>query len=84
MTLALVALGILAVVIFAFVLEPVLRSRSDQTMLDAAALPVHESHVDNDDIEGSDSAGTPPEIGHDERPSGQRVSIERPVGSDAS
>ena len=85
MTLALVALAVLAVVIFAFVLEPVLRARSDQAVLDAAALPEHEQQVDGeDDATGSDRDESTPAIDHEERLSGSRVSIERPVGSDAS
>ena len=37
MTLALVGLAVLAVVIFAFVLEPIVRAHGDQAVLDAAA-----------------------------------------------
>ena len=38
MTLPLIGLAVLAVVIFAFVLEPVLRARGDRVELDAAVL----------------------------------------------
>lgn len=84
MTLALVALAVLAVVIFAFVLEPIVRARSDQAVLDAAALPEHEPAVDDDDLVTTDGVEPPPTVDQDERSSGRRVTIERPAGSDAT
>ena len=84
MTLALVALAVLAVVIFAFVLEPIVRAKSDQAVLDAAALPEHETPLDDDDVARPASDEPSVTVEQDERLSGRRVKIERPAGSDAS
>jgi hypothetical protein len=84
-TLALIALAVLAVLIFAFVLEPVVRARGDQTLLDAAALPEHDEPLDDEDEIVEPAIKEPSaEIDGDERLSGRRVSIDRPAGSDAS
>ena len=82
MTLALIALAVLAVVIFGFVLEPIVRARGDQAVLDAAALPEHELMLDDADGEpdGHDRAIDTP----DQQIGGRLVGIERPAGSDAS
>ena len=83
MTLALIALALLAVVIFAFVLEPIVRARGDRALLDSAALPEHGEMYDDD--EAFDDEGDPPaEINLDDRRSGGRVAIDRPASSDAS
>ena len=84
MTLALVALAVLAVVIFAFVLEPIVRARGDRTVLDAAVLPDHDEPVDDDEIaEDLDNEQTT-DVNSDDRLRGGRVAIDRPAGSDAS
>lgn len=83
MTLALIALAVLAVVIFAFVLEPVVRARSDQTVLDAAVLPEHDEPVVADEtVEPGDNQTAP--VADSEPLGGRRVSIDRPAGSDVS
>jgi hypothetical protein len=38
-TVALIGLAVIAVIVFLFVLEPILRAKSDATVLDSAALP---------------------------------------------
>lgn len=83
MTLALIALAVLAVVIFAFVLEPIVRARGDQATLDAAALPEHDEPFDEDEIVEQPDDESTPEV-NDERLRGGRVAIDRPAGSDAS
>lgn len=84
MTLALIALAVLAVVIFAFVLEPIVRARGDRAVLDAAALPEHDEQltdeIDAEQLENQAAAA----VEGDERQSRQRVTIDRPAGSDAS
>lgn len=82
MTLALVGLVVLAVVIFAFVLEPIVRARSDQAVLDAAVLPEHDDEPDEVDTYGP--SGDEPEADGDKRTGGRRVAIERPASSDVS
>ena len=84
MTLALIALAVLAVVIFAFVLEPIVRARGDRAVLDAAVLPEHDEPLDDDvTVEQPDSEPTF-EGNSDDRLRGGRVAIDRPAGSDAS
>jgi hypothetical protein len=82
-TLALIALVVLAVVVFAFVLEPIVRARSDQAVLDAAALPEHdEPPADDEVVEQTDNQ---PSVAIDSDHLGsRRVSIDRPAGSDVS
>ena len=86
MTLALVGLAVLAVVIFAFVLEPVLRARGDRAVLDAASLPEHDFGLPDDDAIGNESLEDLPRPSQalDERQGGRRTAIDRPAGSDAS
>ncbi|MEX1158384.1 MAG: hypothetical protein WEC79_05580 [Thermomicrobiales bacterium] len=85
MTLALIALAVLAVVIFAFVLEPVLRARGDRVVLDAAALPEHHDGLTIDEADVAAPERQPGTVTDtDERQGGRRVTIERSAGSDAS
>jgi hypothetical protein len=84
--LELVAIGVLAITIFAFVLEPVLRARSDRVVLDAIALPrPSETRDDIDDVLAAagedDAAGS---IEGEDRVVGERVALNRPVSSDLS
>lgn len=83
MTLALVALAVLAVVVFAFVLEPIVRAHGDRAVLDAAALPEHDELPDDDELLNTAVDEPAPGIDGDERLGGRRVSIDRPAGSDA-
>ena len=83
MTLALISLAVLAVVIFAFVLEPIVRARGDRAILDAAVLPTHDEPFDDDVLERADSEpGSDADA--DERMGNRRIAIDRPAGSDAS
>lgn len=84
MTLALVALTVLAVVIFAFVLEPVVRAHGDRAVLDAAALPERDTPFDNDERVEQAEVEPLPETAGEDRLSGRRVSVDRPASSDAS
>lgn len=84
MTLALVALAVLAVVVFAFVLEPVVRARADRTVIDTVALPDHDAPLDDDEALEPDEDVPSAAIEGDERLSGRRLPIDRPAGSDAS
>jgi hypothetical protein len=82
-TLALIALVVLAVVVFAFVLEPIVRARSDHAVLDAAALPEHDEPMP--DAETVERIDDEPVAGADNDHLGsRRVSIDRPAGSDVS
>jgi hypothetical protein len=83
-TLALFALAVLAVVVFAFVLEPVVRARGDRTVIDSVALPEHEAPLDDDAVFEPEGDEPTTAIDGDERLSGRRVPIDRPAGSDAS
>jgi len=81
-TLALVGTVLLAILVFAFVLEPLLRARPDEIIVDAVALPVR---VDD---------ATEPEVSDDERieashdDTGERSIpgrvVDRAVGGDAT
>ena len=84
MTLALVALAVLAVVIFAFVLEPIVRARGDRAVLDAAVLPEHDEPLDDDETVEQPDSEPAFEGNSDDRLRGGRVAIDRPAGSDAS
>ncbi|HEX5167330.1 MAG TPA: hypothetical protein VFV93_18120 [Thermomicrobiales bacterium] len=84
MTLALVALAVLAVVVFAFVLEPVVRARGDRTVIDTVALPEHEAPLEDVEALEPDADEPTAAIDGDERLSGRRLPIDRPAGSDAS
>lgn len=80
MTLAIIGSIVLAIVVFAFVLEPVLRARADSVVLDEVALPRSPERVeDADQAESLDSEIEPEMIGY---PSQPRAQIDRPVGSD--
>ncbi len=83
MTLALAALVILAIVVFAFVLEPVVRAHSDRAVLDAAALPNRDDSDDlnDDEITQADQAVSLPD---DETRDSRRLAIDRLTGNDAS
>ena len=84
MTLALVGLAVLAVVIFAFVLEPIVRAHGDRAVLDAAVLPEHDEPVEDDEIVELLDNEQPSDVNTDDRLRGGRVAIDRPAGSDAS
>lgn len=82
MIVELIAVAVLALAIFAFVLEPVLRARGDAVVLDAVAMPRASEHPE-------DAPDLEPEPGHDadddaESPAGPRVVLDRPANSDAS
>jgi len=81
--LELAAVIVLAIVVFAFVLEPVLRARSDRVVLDAVALPRPADSVVNDDelisVEISEADEPLPE-----RSSSGRVTLDRPGRSVSS
>lgn len=82
MIVELIAVALLAVAIFAFVLEPVLRAKSDVVQLDAVAMPRPGEHPeDAPDAEPEPSA----EVAEDaELAIAPRVVLDRPAGSDAS
>ena len=84
MTLALIAMTVLAVVIFAYVLEPIVRGRSDRAVLDAAVLPEHDEQFDDDDVTEPIDGEPASALDGDERQGRRRVAIDRPAGSDAS
>ncbi len=81
MTLALVGTALLAILVFAFVLEPLLRARPDEIVVDAVALP------DVVDDELADNGPDPDEILEEsppmaeERPAAGRV-VDRTLGGD--
>jgi len=83
-TLALIALAVLAVVIFGFVLEPIVRARGDRSVLDAAVLPEHDEPYDDDTFLGPIESELPSGVNDDERMASRRIAIDRPAGSDAS
>ena len=83
MTLAMVALAVLAVVVFAFVLEPIVRARREHAVLDASALPEYDDILSDDPLPDQINEPTP-SIDEDERLTRRGVSIDRPAGSDAS
>ena len=80
-----IALLVLAVVVFAFVLEPILRAKRDQVVLDAVALPEPEP-LEEDEIDAAESVldhtSSPPKA--DERIAARRINVDRPAGSDLS
>jgi hypothetical protein len=76
-------LAVLAIVIFAFVLEPIVRAHGDRAVLDAAVLPEHDEPLEDDGIELLDNEH-PSDVNPDDRLRGGRVAIDRPAGSDAS
>lgn len=82
MTLELVGVVVLAIVVFAFVLEPVLRARGDRVVLDAVAMP-RPAEVNDDDDDALD-ADDAIDSSNPERVSGGRVTLVRPVSSDIS
>lgn len=66
MILPLIGLAVLALIMLVFVLEPILRARSDAVVLDAAALPRTESEpvdeVDPGDEHVTDSVPRSPSV----------------------
>jgi hypothetical protein len=86
MTLSLIAVAILAAIMFLFVLEPVLRARGDRVVLDAAALPRRdESSVDDDPTESGQPLDTaaPPSLPALHQPGG-RVASNQTAGGDVT
>lgn len=80
MILAFIASIVLAIVVFAFVLEPVLRARADSVVLDEVALPRSPERVEDDEqAEALGSEIEPETAGYLSHP---RTQIDRPVGSD--
>lgn len=84
MTIALVALVILAIVVFAFVLEPIVRAHSDRAVLDAVALPQPVDTDDRDDNDPTVDEQAASSISDDEASGNRRLSIDRAAGIDAS
>ena len=83
MTLALVASLVIALAVFLFVLEPVIRARADQVTLDEVALPLPPKELDAGEalIEPPfETDDTPPAT---ERPAA-RAALDRPAGSDVT
>ena len=74
---------VLAVVVFAFVLEPVLRARGDKVVLDAVALPRPPEVPIEDELDTSETVAPEDEPGT-ERVAADRVALNRPVSSDIS
>lgn len=81
MTLALIGTALLAILVFAFVLEPLLRARPDEIVVDAVALP----DLADDDVDSveqdSDEPQEEPRVAAEERPVTGRVA-DRAVGGD--
>jgi hypothetical protein len=84
MTLSMIAIGLLALVMFLFVLEPVLRARGDEVVLDAAALPRASEPVAESDDDAQTNPSPPETRQHDESNPGGRVAIDRPASSDVT
>lgn len=80
MTLALIGTVLLAILVFAFVLEPLLKARPDEIVIDAVALP----DLADDDSALDEDSGEPqeePRVAAEERPVTGRV-VDRAVGGD--
>jgi hypothetical protein len=85
MTLALVASVIMALIVFAFVLEPILRARGDRVTVDQVALPLAaDEHFDPDASEHAEPLlpGEPPAPDQDRLAA--RATLDRPVSSDVT
>jgi hypothetical protein len=82
MTLAMAGIALLAVVVFLFVLEPVLRARGDEVVLDASALPRAVEPLPDGD-QTLDAEPPHPKQAESQQP-GSRIAIDRPAGSDAT
>lgn len=81
MTLALVGTVLLAILVFAFVLEPLLKARPDEIVVDAVALPdLADDDVDSVERDHEESPEEPKSAA-EERPVTGRV-VDRPVGGD--
>jgi hypothetical protein len=84
MTLALIASIVIALVVFAFVLEPVLRARGDRIIVEGVTLPpAPDVHLDPD----AEGLCDPPPL-EDlapvlDRPAA-RATLDRPAGSDVT
>lgn len=80
MTLALIGTAMLAILVFAFVLEPLLRAHTDEIVVDAIAFP---DLPDNSDDAGpdADEAAEAPRPIEDERMTPGRV-IDQPAGGE--
>lgn len=77
MTLSLIAIAVLSIVVLAFVLEPILRARSDAVVLDAAALPRSEPELQDD-------AGAVEDEPVDHAPSPHRPPVTHGIGPRAA
>jgi len=82
MTMALIGTLLLGVLVFAFVLEPLLRARPDEIVIESVALPdlvTPDDEPDDagEDVEDSDQRSV------EERGAPGRV-VDRPVGGDAT
>jgi hypothetical protein len=82
---AILGMVIIALVVLAFVLEPVLRARSDAVVLDTVPLPevVESDEDDSADILDDPDVATDAAYA-DERPTAGRVTMDRAASSDAS
>lgn len=81
MTLALVGTVLLAIIVFGFVLEPLVRARQGEIVVDAVALP------DLVDDELADDSPDPDELSDESRPLTEERTpagrtVDRPVGGD--
>jgi hypothetical protein len=85
-TVELIGLVVLALVVFAFVLEPVIRARGDQVVLDAVAEPLPAEQLADVDPRASSDATDGPAPSADDRAAHPRapVAVDRPVAGDAS
>jgi hypothetical protein len=80
-----IAIALLALAVFLFVLEPVLRARGDEVVLDASALPRVTEPVNEDaaaDAADEAISGFPQQ--HEEPHPGGRVALDRPASSDVT
>ena len=87
MTVALIGLAVLAVVIFAFVLEPVLRARPEGATLDAVAEPRPAEMLTNDGALSLDDDSDRPSAsagGERDTPLRQPIVVDRPAAGDVS
>lgn len=82
MTIAIVGSIVLAVVVFAFVLEPVLRAREDRVVLDEIAGPQPAQPFPDDDEFVSADGDDETVIA--ESPSRRPVQVDRPLGGDVT
>jgi hypothetical protein len=82
---AIIGMVVIALVVLAFVLEPILRARGDVVVLDSVALPELVEPDDDELIDGvEDDEILDAEPGADDRATAGRMTIDRAASSDAS